>query len=78
VDNEQGTTILELVICGRSVAIGLFASVPHVWAFAWSASVSPMTEMNSAHVERSMQKIVTEDPVFQVSHGTDSGAIWNR
>ena len=37
-----------------------------------------MTEMNSAHVERSMQKIVTEDPVFQVSHATlDSASAPN-
>jgi hypothetical protein len=45
----QGTTILELVICGRSVAIGLVASAPQVWAFAWSARIPVMTEKNSAH-----------------------------
>ena len=54
-------TILELVIWGRSVAIGLFALAPQVWALASSARVLVMTEKNSAHRKRGMQKIVTED-----------------
>jgi hypothetical protein len=37
-----------------------------------------MTEVNSAHVERSKQKIVMEDPVFQVPHVTlDSASAPN-
>jgi tagatose-1,6-bisphosphate aldolase len=45
---------------------------------AWNASNPAMTEVNSAHVERSKQKIVMEDPVFQVPHVTlDSASAPN-
>jgi hypothetical protein len=61
----QGTTILELVICGRSVAIGLCALVPQLRAFAWRARVPVVTERNSTKLYRSMQKIVIEAPYLK-------------
>jgi hypothetical protein len=55
--------MLELVICGRSVEIGLCAWAPQVCALAWDAWVAAVMEIierNSAHFDRCMEKIITE------------------
>jgi hypothetical protein len=54
----QGTTMLELVICGRSVEMGVCVFVPQVWAFAGNARMPPTTKRKNADVRRGIQTMI--------------------
>src|ERR1700722_14554329 len=50
--------MLELVICGRSVAITLCASEPHFCALACIENVPTRTQSKPRYVRRGMQRII--------------------
>jgi len=50
--------MLELVICGRSVEMGVCVFVPQVWAFAGNARMPAMTKRKNADVRRGIQTMI--------------------
>ena len=72
----HGTTMLELVICGRSVEMEeACALAPHGWAFAWTARVPAMTE-HSANVQRDIQRMIAvESGLRRLRHRISDGFV---